>query len=629
MRIAFALAAAVGFATVASGVVHLRYPVEIPMRDGQTLAADVYLPAESGVWPTILIQTPYGKHARFPFIFLHELSADPLLKSPDYAFVVLDWRGFYGSAEAAYEGSPTHAEDGYDAVEWIAMQPWSTGKVGTWGLSALGNIQLNTAAERPPHLCGCVPIVYSYRPWYDLAYAGGVYTRSRNEFNYGYYGGLDMVRGHPLYDQAWQYVESHTGDPGQIDVPMLHISGWYDHEVVQTVREMEALRCEGMPGARGQQKLLIGPWSHSAIGDTQQGQRAYPAAESASSVAALEFFDYHLRGIPNGYATRPVVRYFRVNDDVWRPASAWPPATARPAQFYLTADGSLSPTAPVLDDTLTYVSDPTDPVPTLWGAVLSSDYATQGPGNLTSIEARADVLTFTTPVLAEPLSIEGRPTARLWIDCDAVNTDLAVRMTEVTADGRSMLLVDGIRRASLRNGFTRHEWLEPGTVYAVEVRLPPVAVTIPAGHALRISVAPSNYDRFDVNMQDGSDISDEPGTTPIVATVRLHVGPQHPSHVSLPLADARAPSDFNADGGTDITDFERFVNCWAGPGVFCPSGECERADFYAADLDYTGAVDLADFAALQRAAGPAPREAPRRATVDRPRAPKRAEQRNR
>ncbi len=606
MKHAFALIAAAGLVSAAAAVVHLRYPVDIPMRDGATLAADVYRPAASGSWPTVLIQTPYGKHNRYPFIFLNEVSQDPLLKSPDYAFVVLDWRGFYGSADAAYEGSPTHGEDGYDAVEWIATQAWSTGRVGTWGLSALGNVQLNTAAERPPHLRGCVPIVYSYRPWYDLAYYGGVFTRSRNEFNYGYYGGLDVVRAHPLYDQAWQYVEANTGDPSQIAVPMLHISGWYDHEVVQTVREMEAVRCEGMSGARGCQKLLIGPWSHGAVGEAQQGELAYPAAEFASSVAALEFFDHHLRAVDNGYDEQPVVRYFRMNDDVWRPASAWPPATALPVEYYLTTDGTLSEVAPSGDASIEYVSDPNDPVPTLWGAVLQSEYAEQGPGDLTPIEARADVLTFTTPVLTTPLSIEGQPVANLWIDCDASNTDLAVRMTEVYPDGRSMLLVDGIRRASLRNGFTQHEWLEPGTVYAVPVELPPVAVTIPAGHALRISVAPSNYDRFDVNMQDGSDISDEPDATPVVATVRVHMGPQHPSHIRLPLADARAPSDFNADGVVDVRDFTLFASCFAGPGVFCPAPECERGGFHAADLDYSGDVDVGDLAVFQRAVVAAP-----------------------
>ena len=169
-----------------------------------------------------------------------------------------------------------------------------------------------------------------------------------------------------------------------------------------------------------------------------------------------------------------------------------------------------------------------------------------------------------------------------------------------------MLLVDGIRRASLRDGFTEHAWLEPGQVYAVDVELPPLAVTIPAGHALRFSVAPSNYDRFDVNMQDGSDLSDDADAAPTSATIRLHVGQTYPSCVSLPYADAFAPTDFNADGVTDLGDIEQFANCLAGPCQYCPAGECSGRDYYVKDLDYDGDVDLTDFANLQTAFLPTP-----------------------
>lgn len=603
MHRTIAIALILGIASVAPGFVHLRNPIDIPMRDGMTLAADAYLPAETGSWPVILIQTPYNKEFRYPQIFQFEFSDDPLLKSPDYAFVLVDWRGFAGSQDAAYEGSPTRGEDGYDAVEWVAAQPWCDGNVGTWGLSALGNAQMVTAQERPPHLRGCVPIVYAFRPWYDGAYPGGVYSRNRNEFVYGTFGGRDAVRSFPLYNFVWEYNETHTGDPTQIDVPMLHISGWYDHEAVQTIREMEAVRCEGAPGARGRQKLLIGPWSHGAVGESVQGQLTYPAAEYASSLAALEFFDFYLRGIANGYERQPVVRYFTMNDDQWRGASAWPPATALARDYYLTGDGRLAPTAPASGAVLGYTADPNDPVPTLWGAVVTQGSAQQGPGDLRSIEARPDVLTFTTPTLTEPLSIAGQPIAWLWIECDAVNTDFAVRMTEVYPDGRSMLLVDGIRRASLRNGFTQHEWLAPSTLYEVAVELPPVAVTIPAGHALRFSVAPSNYDRFDVNMQDGSDISDESSAMPVVASVTLHTGPTYPSRVSVPLADARAATDLNADGATDADDLAWFAVCFFGPTEYCPTGNCARADLYAADLDFDGDADLADLASVQVGVG--------------------------
>jgi hypothetical protein len=151
--------------------------------------------------------------------------------------------------------------------------------------------------------------------------------------------------------------------------------------------------------------------------------------------------------------------------------------------------------------------------------------------------------------LAEPLTVEGASVARLFFECDAVDTDFAVRLTEVYPDGRSMLLVEGIRRASLRNTYETRELLAPGTVYEVEVALPPVSVTLPAGHRLRLLVAPSNYDRFDKNMQDGSDLSDEAGAVATTANVTLHTSATHPSSLTLPVVASTADSD--GDGMDD------------------------------------------------------------------------------
>ncbi|NUM56208.1 MAG: CocE/NonD family hydrolase [Candidatus Hydrogenedentes bacterium] len=531
---------------------HIRQPAAIPMRDTpHTLAADVYLPAAAGSWPVVLIQTPYNKNLFAP-VFEFEFSADPLLESPDYAFVVLDWRGYFGSAGAAYSGSPSRGEDGYDAVEWIAAQPWCTGNVGTWGASALGNVQMHTAAEHPPSLKGCVPIVYHYGETYDQYYPGGVYQKSRNDFVGGTFGGGALVRNNPHYNALWQFVEATTGDWSAIDLPMLHVSGWYDHETAITIREMQGVQSSGGAGAQGKQKLVIGPWAHSSIGALAQGELEYPAAEFYSSQAAIEFFDRYLRGIDNGWEARPNIEYFRMNDDVWIDAASWPPAGTAPQTFYLHADGSLANSAPATPGSLSYTSDPNDPVPTVFGATIGSTLGEQGPGDLSGVEARADVLTFTTPVLTAPLVLEGQASARLYFECDAVDTDFAVRLMQVYPDGRSMLVVDGIRRASLRNGFETREPLSAGTVYEVTVTIPPVSIAIPAGHRLRVSVGPSNYDRFDKNMQDGSDLSDEAGAVATSAQVTLHFSAARPSALTLPVVSAGPDSD--GDGYPDSVD---------------------------------------------------------------------------
>lgn len=537
MRIAALVMAGCIISHLASAHEHIKVPSDIPMRDAPyTLAADVYLPAETGTWPAILIQTPYSKETFSP-VFRFEIGDDPLLQSPDYAFVVLDWRGFFASAGAAYIGSPGRGEDGYDAVEWIADQSWCDGNVGTWGLSALGNVQMKTAAEQPPHLRGCVPLVYHFKERYSLAYPGGVYARDRNDFVYDRFGGLDTVKAHPLYDGYWVLAETYGKGHSDIDVPMLHITGWYDHETAVTIQDMLEVQSQGQAGAAGKQKLLIGPWSHSAVGAAAQGELSYPAAEHASSQAALNFFDYYLRGIDNGYDSEPVVRYFRMNSDTWETHATWPPPAAD-SLLYLRGDARLAPEEPSEGENgFSVVSDPDDPVPTLFGPVLESSWADQGPGDLRPVEARDDVLIFTTPPLHAPLHIEGAPVATFFVEADTDDIDLAPRLTQVYPDGRSMLLVEGIQRASLRNGFEGRALLQPETVYEVEVQFAPVAVTIPAGHQLRLVFAASNYDLFDKNMQDGSDLSDDEGAVATPATVQFNTCAAYNSHLTIPVAE--------------------------------------------------------------------------------------------
>ena len=531
-----------GFVFSAGAVVHIRVPLEIPVRDvrpephGQTfLTADAYLPAETGAWPVILIQTPYNKDL-YAAIFLYEISQDPLLKSPDYAFVVADWRGFFDNVHDLYAGCPTHGEDGYDMVEWVAEQTWCTGRIGTWGLSALGHVQFLTAAEQPPHLVCAVPMVAHYGTRYEDYYPGGVYYRNKNDFIESYYGSTSLVKAHPLYDTVWQAAESLTGDPAVINVPMLHISGWYDHQTRTSMREMQAIHTLGGPLAKGYQKMFIGPWAHGSIDELTQGQLEYPLAQYKSSEAALAFFDFYLRSISNGYDTRPTYRYYRLGEERWVDSTSFPSSNVRTMDYFFHPDHTLVREKPGSSSSIAYWADPSNPVPTIFGAVLTETYGQQGTGDLRSVEARSDVLTFTTAPQKTAMRIEGTVQAQVWVQSDCIDTDIAVRMMQVYPDGRSMLLIDGIHRASLRDSFSQKQLLTPGMVYKVQVTLPPVSATIPASHALRISVGPSNFDRFDKNMQDGSSLSDDIGASTVSGNVTVLLGGDHASCITLPLA---------------------------------------------------------------------------------------------
>lgn len=513
---------------------HVRSEVAVPMRDGRTLAVDVYLPASTGRWPAILIQTPYDKRRFIPTLVA--APTDALLGNPDYAFLVADWRGFYGSASASVRGYD-RGLDGYDLVEWAAAQPWCTGDVGTWGGSALAVIQFRTASQRPPHLRAAVPLVGHMADTYELYYPGGVWQRNKNTFVTGHFG-LVGVEDHPLEDGFWALVDATAIQPASIDVPMLHVSGWYDHETEISLASAAAIRTDGGPNARGRQWVLVGPWTHGGIGELQQGQLTYPAAEGEAARQAAGLFDRYLRGIANGWEGRPVFRTFSINDNAWRDTETWPPPAARTQRLYLAPNAALADAPAPNAAPQAYLSDPANPVPTLFGAILTEGWGSQGPGDLRPVEARADVLTFTTPPLGRPLHLEGTPLASVVIECSAVDTDVAVRLTQVDPDGRSVLLVDGIRRASLRSSLSSRQLLAPATPVRVPVKLPPVAVTIPAGHRLRVLVASSNYDRFDVNMQDGSSLSDAPGARPVTAEVRVLLDSANPSWIDLPVVGA-------------------------------------------------------------------------------------------
>ena len=225
-------------ATNAQAGVHEIAPIEIPMRDGATLAADLLEPPGNGPWPVVLIQTPYGREI-FHSTIENDRPGDPLFEHPSYAFVVMDQRGFFDSVDAGGYGTPTFAQDGYDAVEWIAAQPWSNGKVGTWGPSALGTIQLKTAQEHPPHLAAAAPIVYHYGESYRHTFPGGVYARNQGQSS----GVGVLLKGNTLYNDTWDLLERTSARVGQIDVPMLHVGGWYDHwteAIFEQVDEIDA-----------------------------------------------------------------------------------------------------------------------------------------------------------------------------------------------------------------------------------------------------------------------------------------------------------------------------------------------------------------------------------------------------
>ncbi|MFN0032525.1 MAG: CocE/NonD family hydrolase [Flavobacteriales bacterium] len=524
--------------------------VAIPMSDDSTLAADVYLPEGWTSGPVILIQTPYNKN------LLHlvglPLNVGLNLDESDYAFVVLDWRGFWSSTGAAYEGAPTRGEDGYDAVQWIAEQTWCDGNVGTWGPSALGKVQFQTAQQHPPNLKCIVPLVAGPQFDYDEYYTGGAL---RTEFveqldNLGF-GLSPIIIGNPYYSLLWSVSENLNFYPEEIEVPTLMIGGWYDHNVEVMLDFFGGLQTQSPADVQDEHRLLIGPWVHGGnstanVGSAEQGELSYPAAEDWNDSLAIAFLDYYLRGIDNNWDETPAIQYFQMGEDVWKEGDAWPGEITTTVKFLMRADGLLSTGEYVngpVENALTLSYDPGDPSPTIGGTTLRNDLD-QGPYDQTDeVESRDDVLLFTTEVLAADAVLAGKAKVHLQFSTDVTDTDFAIRLCDVYPDGRSMLLNDGIYRSRFINGFATgdEQLLTPGNTYACEIELPNTALTFVAGHRIRVIISGSNYPRFNRNMNTGGEMYPNLDGDELVneqtAQSEIFVGNSStaPSYLELPL----------------------------------------------------------------------------------------------
>jgi uncharacterized protein len=509
------------------------YVVSVPMRDGKSLAADVYVPASCDSCPTILIQTPYNKNS-----FRNGLPLGTLqnLNASSYSWVVVDWRGFYGS-QAAIVPQANRGQDGYDVIDWIVSQTWSNGKVGTWGPSALGVIQYQTAKEKHPnHICA-VPQVASPQQSYDGYFYGGVLEKSYlQQLDALGYGLSTTVLGNPYYSNTWTFAENNSWYPQDITIPTLQIGGWYDHNINKMIEWYKATKSSAAATVRNQQWLLVGPWVHGGtgaayVGSANQGELSYPNAAFMSDTIARNFFAYYLLNNNNGWQNTPALTYYKTGANVWATDTDSSIEISQVSELLLNSGSLLSKNNSTGSTSL--ISDPKNPSPTIGGQTLSTGLS-QGPYNQNALDSRSDVITFTTTELTNDVTISGRVKANLYIQCDQPDADIAIRVVDLYPDGRSMLINDGIRRMRFRNGYrkTDESFMSPSIVYNVEVQMPFTNYTWKAGHKIKIYVSGNSSIRWDVNLQNGDSMYVAGDT--MVANIQIHHSTQYPSKLILP-----------------------------------------------------------------------------------------------
>jgi len=507
--------------------------IQVPMRDGVNLATEVFLPDGEGPWPTILIQTPYGRKSAAGLASqAHERG---------YALVSQDFRGRFDSEGVDYpvfvhNGWGEH-QDGYDTVEWIASQEWSNGKVGGFGISAPG-IALNMMApSRPPHLVCCYVGVAFSSMYAQSAYQGGAFRKSLlenwltgNKFDPK---NLELIRAHPDYDDFWKAIDPERMAP-RVNVPTLFLGGWYDIFTAGTINSFVTINKQGDKGARGKCRLVMEPYGHGRSEDL-----VFPNVAHPKTADAWRWFDLWMKNDGKGIEEIPAVQYFVMGDPAdpntpgnkWKTADDWPvPAEMKPVYFHTDNKLRLGPPTELFGS-LSYKYDPKDPVPTIGGANLT---ISKGPKDQRSIESRSDILLFTSPELDRHVEVTGPIKVKLWASSTARDTDFTAKLCDVYPDGRSMIVLDGILRASHRNSMGRSELMEPEKIYEFEIDLWSTSLVLSPGHRVRIAISSSNSPRFEPNPNTGKP-SGVNGKTE-VATNTIYMDANHPSHILLPVA---------------------------------------------------------------------------------------------
>lgn len=573
-------------------VVVVEKNVPVPMRDGVVLQADVFRPAAPGKYPVILQRTPYNKSLTTIGMLMLDIIR---VASEGYAVVIQDTRGRYAS-EGEFYTFRDDIHDGYDTVEWCAVQPWSDGNVGMYGASYVGATQWLAAISRPPHLKAIFPLItashyhegWTYQggafalgfneSWTMIALAPDTYMRlmkTKPELGEGLgrlLKGIDNMcqwfehlplKEFPLFGEAAKYFYDWVAHPDDdeywarwniearhslISVPACNVGGWYDIFLGGTIRNYLGMRERSATSeARQGQKLILGPWHHTLPLNNVVGEVDYGLSSTALAVDLdglhLKWFDYWLKGKPNGLLEEPPVRIFVMGENSWRSENEWPLARTKYTRYYfhshgkangLRGEGVLSPEPPRSEPADVYVADPRHPVPTRGGGLCCWPAAVPGGAyDQRPVEERSDVLVYTTPVLERDMEVTGPVTVTLYAATSAVDTDFTAKLVDVHPNGYARNLTDGIIRGRYRESRAKGKLLKPGEVYEYTIDLWATSNMFKAGHRIRVEIASSNFPRFDRNPQTGEAGGEASRLEPALQTV-FH-DELRPSHLVLPI----------------------------------------------------------------------------------------------
>lgn len=564
------------------------HTVKITMPDGTRLAASLYKPrGATGPLPTILVREAYGR--------LHhgEALRSASLAKFGYAVLVQDVRGKFDS-EGQFSLWEKATDDGVATLDWIVKQPWSNGKVGTYGCSALGEIQYSLARARHP----------AHKVMIASGAGGGIGSAMGSREAFGWFEGgifqlaggfgwfqengtrdqkapvasqvdyaaalltlplIDMVRRIqpgpngfedfltiPLGDPRW---ESHdfVGEGDHLTTPALVINTWGD-QTLQATLDLVDFTKAGQPASQvPEQHVILAPGNHCehlSLADSDfYGEVEVHHTKQPYALWFKRLFDHYLKGEGPGLADLPPYLYYVVGENRWLESKQWPPEQAQVQRWFLggqghansvKGDGALLPeaaaaAAPEAADQYRY--DPARPVPSRGGPICCTGNPQDKAGlvNQRDVESRDDVLVYTSAPLSKPMRIAGPLNARLVVSSSALDTDFVARLVHVRPDGVATNIQEGSLRARFREGMTRPALMKPGQRYELTVRMRSMAYLIPKGHRIRLDITSSSFPRLERNLNTGGRNYDE--SVGVVAFNKVHHGGTARSFVELPVLD--------------------------------------------------------------------------------------------
>jgi uncharacterized protein len=526
--------------------VEVQRDLPVPMADGVKLLADRYLPSDGGKPPLVLVRSPYGRRGFWGIAF------GRLLAERGFQALIQSCRGTFGSGGTFDPFGPDEHDDGMATVAWLREQPWYPGAFAMTGPSYLGMVQWAMAADAAPDLKAICPQVTSadFRaPFYPgeafalqtaLTWVNQVAGQERRFafarqaradrklrpiFDRLPLGDLDRVatgQRVPYYqdwlahnepgDAYWK-DRRFTGTLDRVTAPASMVGGWHDFFLPRQLRDYAALRQAGQ-----QPYLTIGPWRHA---DQQ--------AIAVFMTDAVAWLRAHLLGDRSGLRPDPV-RIFVTGADEWRCLPEWPPDT-EPQRWHLQPAETLGTGPPAGSEPDRYAYDPADPTPNLAGPV-----GLQGTARVDNrvLEARPDVLTYTSASLTSDLEIFGEATADLYVRSSREHTDVFARLCDVGPAGVSVNICDALFRLAPGRPAP-----EPDGTIRVQFPLWPTAHRFRRGHRIRLQVSSGAHPRYARNTGSGEPLAT--ATTLLIAHQEIHHDPGHPSAVILPVATSSPP----------------------------------------------------------------------------------------